>query len=195
MTLSLLLAAVAVLGLFGAMWVQVRAMRGDAAAFRRARRRSGLALLGLLLGIGLVHALATGTLRPRLFVPEEDGSWSIVSVDGRPVPGGAYTIGITDGKVSGGRDDCNYWGFSEPADASGERMIETTLAGCPEDDPVRKAYWALATAPAVRIELRPGGWLRIAARGHEAMLRRCEWMEAPLPEGTSGTGPQACVVR
>lgn len=192
--LTLLLAAAALIGLFWAMWVQLRAMKEDAATFRRRRRRAAFALAFLLLTIGLVQALATGTLRPRLFVPEEDGAWGIVSIDGVPVRNGAWTITITDGKIRGGRDDCNYWSFSEsPRGAPGERMIETTLVGCPEDDPVRKAYWTLANAPGTAIELRSEGWLRIKAQGHEAMLRRCEWVSDPLPPGS--TGPKVCVTR
>ena len=107
MTLTHLLIAAAMLGLVWAMWVQVRAMDEDSATFRRKRRRAAIVLAVLLLAIGIVQAVATGRLRPRLFVPEEDGSWGFVSIDGQPVPNGAYTIGVTDQKLSGGRDDCN----------------------------------------------------------------------------------------
>jgi hypothetical protein len=192
-TLTLILTAAAVLGFAWAMWVQVRWMKEDAATFRRKRKRAAFALAVLLLTIGLVQALATGTLRPRLFVPEEDGAWGMVSIDGMPVRNGAWTINVTDGKIKGGRDDCNYWSFEEEGDAAGERMIHTTLVACEEEDPMRKAYWTLANAPETGIELRSGGWLRIAAQGHQAMLRRCEWVDEPLPPGS--TGPKVCVTQ
>lgn len=121
-----------------------------------------------------------------------DGPWLAVAIDGRPVAAGEWRFGISDGKVSGGRDGCNDWGFGEPETKGGPRTIHSTLVGCPEDDPVRKAYWAMASAPEATLEQREDGALRIAARGHEALLRRCRWISQPMPPGVQGRGRRTC---
>lgn len=194
LTLLLILAAFFSLGV--ALWLQIRPLGEDADTFARRRRRTGIALALTLLALGVVHAVATGTLRPRLFAPKEDGSWAAVTIDGRPIASDAYNIGIRDRQVAGGRDDCNDWGYDDdPPNAAGERMINSTLVGCPEDDPVRQAYWTLVIAPDAIVELRADGMLRLAARGHEAIFRRCTWTEEPFPAGTSGSGRRLCITR
>ena len=67
-------------------------------------------------------------------------------------------------------------------------MIVSTLVGCPENDPVRRAYWALASADDATIALQGDGRLRVASRRHEAVLRRCRWTR-PGPRASA-----ACVV-
>jgi heat shock protein HslJ len=121
-----------------------------------------------------------------------DGAWLAVAIDGRPVAAGAWRFGISDGKVSGGRDGCNDWGYGEPETKGGPRTIHSTLVGCPEDDPVRKAYWAIASAPEATLDQRDDGVMRIAARGHEALLRRCRWISEPMPPGVEGRGRRTC---
>lgn len=193
MSLTLPLILIALLAFGAALWSQVRAFDDDQAAFQRRRRRTGIGLGVLLLTLGLGHALATGTLRPRLFAPEEDGGWGALRIDGRPVSSRDYTIFIRDGRVEAGRDGCNSWGYTDdPPGPYGERMIISTLVACPEDDPVRLGYYAVARSGA-KPELRPDGTLRLAAPGHEAFFRRCKWVEEPLPPGTSGSGPEICV--
>jgi hypothetical protein len=124
--------------------------------------------------------------------PDIDGPWNAVTIDGQAVPPREWRIGVEGGKVSGGRDGCNDWGYGEPEVKGGARTIVSTLVGCPEGDPVRKAYWAMAMAPEARLELLADGTLRIAARGHEAVLRRCRWVSEPLPPGVQGRGRRVC---
>lgn len=193
MGLTPILLLIAFGGLAAALWVQLRGFGLDRAAYRRRQARTGLALLGLLLGLGLVQAGQDSRIVQRLTAPEVDGAWAAVSIDGRPVSWREWRLSVTSGKVAGGRDGCNEWGFTEPEVEGGERMIDTTLVGCPEDDPVRKAYWTLALARNMSPRLRSDGSLRLAADGHEAIFRRCRWTEEPLPPGTSGTRPRACM--
>lgn len=116
-----------------------------------------------------------------LFGPEEDGSWAALSIDGRPVSGEDYQLSVDGRKVAGGRDGCNDWHFTGEPDAKGERMIFSTLQACPEDDPIRLAYNRLAWDQRARLTVRPDGTLRISARGHEALFRRCYWEVEKTP--------------
>lgn len=190
MSLTLALLLVGAAGLALACWAIVRGIGLDPAGYRRRQKQAGLGLAGLLLAILLVQAGHSLRVVQRLTAPEADGTWTAVTIDGRPVPALEYRIAVTGGKVSGGRGSCNDWGFDRPEVEGGPATITTTLAGCPEDDPVRKAYWALALGASP--ELREDGILRLAGRGHEALLRRCRRGNAPLPPGTSGTPPRAC---
>lgn len=177
MTLNLASILIALLAFAAAIGVQLRGFGDDPATFRRKRRRAAFALIGLLLLLGLVQYAVRGDLWWRLFGPEEDGSWGAVMIDGRRVSPSSWTYGIRDRMVRGGYDYCNSWSYSdEGPDRNGERMIHTTLVGCPEDDPLRRAYWSVTPA---RPKLRPDGSLRLAAGGHEVILRRCEWMPDP----------------
>lgn len=192
MTVALLIVAFG--GLGAALWALVRGFGLDPAAYRRRQSKVGLSLLGLLIGLGLVQAAHDGRIVERLTAPEVDGIWAAVSIDGRPVPWREWRFSVTRGKIAGGRDGCNDWGFDEPEVEGGERMIVTTLVECPEEDPVRKAYWALTAADPVAMELAKDATMRLAGGGHEAILRRCRWMNEKLPPGTSGTGPRVCSV-
>jgi heat shock protein HslJ len=191
-TLALLLVALGGLGV--AIWAQIQGFGLDRAAYRRRQSKAGLSLLGLLIGLGLLEVAHEGRIIQRLTAPEVDGAWAVLSIDGRPVPWREWRISVARGKVAGGRDGCNDWGFDKPEVEGGERTITTTLVGCPEEDPMRKAYWALALADPVSLQLGKDGILRLAGRGHEAVLRRCRWVNEPLPPGTSGTEPRVCAV-
>jgi hypothetical protein len=193
MSLTPILLLIAFAGLAAALWVQLRGFGLDRAAYRRRQAGTGMALLGLLLGLGLVQAGHDSRIVQRLTAPEVDGAWAALSIDGRPAQWREWRISVSGGKVAGGRDGCNDWGFDEPEVEGGERTITTTLVGCPEDDPVRKAYWILALDRSISPQLRSDGRLRLAAGGHEAIFRRCRWTEEPLPPGTSATRPRACV--
>jgi hypothetical protein len=192
MSLTPILLLVAFGGLAAALWRLLRGFGLGPAAYRRLQARTGLALLGLLIALGLVQAGHDLRIVRRLTAPEVDGAWAAVSIDGRAVSWREWRIAVTDGKVAGGRDGCNEWGFDEPEVEGGERTITTTLAGCPEDDPVRKAYWLLAIARDTSPRLRGDGSLRLSAGRHEAIFRRCRWTEEPLPPGMSGTKPRVC---
>lgn len=194
MSLTPVLILVAFAGLGAASWALAQGFGLEWAAYRRRQSRVALSLLALLIGLGLVHAAHEGRIVQRLTAPEVDGAWAAVSIDGRPVSWREWRISVARGKVAGGRDGCNDWGFDEPEVEGGERTIITTLVGCAEDDPVRKAYWALTLADPASLELRTDGKLRIVAAGHEALLRRCRWVSEPLPPGTSGTGPRVCAI-
>lgn len=119
---------------------------------------------------GAFHVAARGAPRPATL--EVDGNWSAVAIDGRPAPVG-YRLAIENGRVQGGRDACNDWGYQE--DGRGGRLIVSTLVGCPEEDPVRRAFWVMASATDASIALQGDGTLRVAAGGHEAVWQRCRW--------------------
>lgn len=195
MSLTPILLLIAFAGLAAALWVLLRGFGLDQTAYRRRQARIALALLALLLALGMVQAGNDFRIVQRLTAPEVDGAWAAVSIDGRPVSWREWRISVTGGKVAGGRDGCNDWGFDEPEVEGGERMIVTTLVGCPEDDPVRKAYWTVAIERNVPPELLGDGSLRLAAGGHQAIFRRCRWTEVPLPPGTSGTNPRICALQ
>ena len=192
MSLSLLLLLIGAAGLAAACWAIARGSGLGSAAYRRRQKQAGLGLGALLLTIGLVQAVHGLRVVQRLTAPEVDGSWAAESIDGRAVPWREWRIAVEGGKVAGGRDGCNDWGFDKPEVEGGPRTIVSTLVGCPEDDPVRRAYWALALAEEASLDLREDGSLRLAGRGHEAVLRRCRWVDEPLPPGTSGTAPRVC---
>jgi hypothetical protein len=159
--------------------------------FARRRRRAALGLAVLMVLLGLVHGLSSGWLQQRLFPPKEDGSWGAVSIDGQLVSPREYYLGIRKRKVTGGRDGCNFWSFEEASgQADGERGINTTLVGC-EESAASRGYWAVASAPSVRMRLRPDGVLEMAALGHHALLRRCSWAKDP---NNAGSG-KVCVVK
>ena len=157
---------------------------------RRQRLSTAIALTFLMAALVMMALGFSGARRPQdlweaIFAPETDGSWTAVRIDGRPIEPERYRIGVSAGKVSGGRDDCNDWAYEGEPDEKGEQMINTTLVGCPEGDPMREAYWALVYDP--KIELNPDGKLRVQGQGHEAILIRCQWqrVQETLPGGGS----------
>lgn len=193
MSLTAVSVLIALTGFFAALAVQLRSFTDDQVAFARRRKRAALSFGALLFILGFIHAYAIGLVRIG-FGPEEDGSWGAISIDGRPVSSRDYTVFIRDGRVEAGRDGCNSWGYTDdPPGPNGERMILSTLVACYDDDPARKGYYAVARSKAVT-ELR-GDLLRLSARGHEAIFRRCTWVEEPLPTGTSGSGSEICVAK
>lgn len=86
-----------------------------------------------------------------IFAAPEDGSWTAISIDGKPVEPERYRISIGNGEVTGGRDDCNDWSYDEEEAKDGNRMIISTLVGCPEGDPLREAYWSIVADPFVEL--------------------------------------------
>jgi hypothetical protein len=193
MSFTLILVLTALVGLLAALGVLARGLSSGAASYRRAQKQAGLGLAGLLLGLGIVQIGQTERVVQRLTAPEADGSWTAVTIDGRAVAPGAWRLSVERGRVSGGRDDCNDWGYQE-AEEGRSRLIVSTLVGCREDDPVRRAYWAMATAEDAALMLGGDGTLRLAARGHEGLFRRCRWMREPPPPGSRSSGRQICAV-
>lgn len=155
-------------------------------------QRVGLRLVALLLAIafllGLFSTFQSSRAMQRwmnLFGPEENGSWSALNIDGRPVSGDDYRVSIDGRKVAGGRDGCNEWSYQEESGPNGARMIVSTLQECSEDDLVRFAYYALAYDQRTRLSLHSDGTLRLAARGHEGLFRRCYWGVERTPTSTA----------
>jgi hypothetical protein len=148
-------------------------------ARRESKRDWRIGVVAALL-IGALLLAAFGVLDPSgrwrpwsaWLAPEEDGSWLAVTIDRYRVEGQGYRVSVSDGKIAGGRDACNDWAYAAP-DPNGMAMIDTTLVGCPEDDPLREIYWRLTCEG--RITLRADGRLRLSVAGHEAVFRRCEW--------------------
>lgn len=164
--------------------------RGRPAGARVSRDKLSIAVvLVLLAAVAAMVALSlSGHRSPAdfwhsLFGPEEDGSWTAIRIDGKPVEPERYRISIGNGEVTGGRDDCNDWSYEQERAKNGDRMIVSTLVGCPEGDPMRKAYWALVSDP--EVELRRDGRLRVSGQGHEMVAIRCKWQRVreTLPGG------------
>ena len=187
MSLDLALLLVGLTGLGIAVWSQVRALDAGEAEFRRRRKRSGIALGGLVLLLGAGVFVSSGVPADWLLAEKEDGGWGGVSIDGRPVSAADYRISVKRGRITGGRDGCNDWHYTDdPPAPDGGRMIFSTLVACPEDDPLRRAYYRLRAEGVP--QLRPDGSLRLAAGGHEALFRRCRWLREP------GSGMRVCAL-
>ncbi len=123
---------------------------------------------GALLAIASLAGIGPDDLRAKLFAHAEDGSWSVVTIDGQTLPKTEYLIAIQEGRVRGGRDGCNNWSYETP----GSGWIVSDLQECPES-PVTAAYRKIVRNPAFM--LTGDHRLRITGRGHTADLRRCKW--------------------
>jgi hypothetical protein len=141
----------------------------------RALLAVGLLLFALVVAIiGLADPRGRFRLGPSLFGPKEDGDWAALSIDGKAVPPFEFRVAVRDGRVAGGRDGCNDWAYASEPDARGERMIETTLQACPENE-LSRAYHIIAYDSEAR--LLPDGRLELAGRGHRAIFARCRWKD------------------
>lgn len=115
--------------------------------------------------------------------PRLDGLWEATSIDGKPVPADRFLLRLRNGRVVGGRDGCNSWGYDEtvPPAPDGSRTIVSDLMGCPAI-PQRPAYWrALGNGNVVPALRRPDSQLRIAAGGAEILARRAPEKRPPGP--------------
>jgi hypothetical protein len=98
-----------------------------------------------------------------------DGIWLMDSADGRKVVPTHYWVQVSGGAVTGGYDDCNWWGRTT---YRGEAAVESTAVGCP-DEPIRSAYQAaLMRQPVPKVELQGDGSIKVALGGHELVFRR-----------------------
>lgn len=164
-----------------------------------ATKRRGIILLVMLLGAALVLTVL-GLVDPRvqihpwhsLFGPREHGNWAAVSIDGRKVSPRDYRVAVFNSKVVGGRDGCNDWSYASAADASGERMVESTMALFPENE---KGRVLRVLAYASKVELLPDGELRLTARGHRAIFARCRWKNVKESGPGSTSKSTQCLIR
>jgi hypothetical protein len=97
-----------------------------------------------------------------------DGVWVAETIDGRGVGRTRYTINVAEGRVTGGHDGCNGWGYEM---YQGQRTVNSTLIGCPPD-PLHEGYWAVVRPEPWTARLLRDGRLEASARGHRAVLRR-----------------------
>lgn len=97
-----------------------------------------------------------------------DGVWVAETIDGRSVGRTRYVINVAEGRVTGGHDGCNGWGFEM---YQGERTVNSTLIGCPPD-PLHQGYWAVVRPEPWTARLLENGRLEASAPGHRVVLRR-----------------------
>ena len=137
---------------------------------------------GALLALASLAGMCPNDLRAKLSAHAEDGSWSVMTIDGQTLPKTGYLIAIQEGRIRGGRDGCNMWSYETP----GSDRIVSDLQGCPQS-PVTAAYREIVRNPAFMLT---GDYrLRITGRGHTADLRRCKWrtVRRVSPDGVSET--------
>ena len=97
-----------------------------------------------------------------------DGAWVAETIDGRSVGRTRYTLNIAEGRVTGGHDGCNGWGYQWE---QGQRTISSTLIGCPPD-PLQQAYWAVVQPEPWTARLLDDGRLEAWATSHRVVFRR-----------------------
>ncbi len=83
--------------------------------------------------------------------------WASATIDGAPRPD--FTLVTRGGEIVGGHDGCNGWGRSDQPG-----LITIDLQECPPD-PVRDAYWKLATGEGATFS-RDGSRLVARNAGH-----------------------------
>lgn len=97
-----------------------------------------------------------------------DGAWVAETIDGRGVGRTRYTLNIAEGRVTGGHDGCNGWGYQWE---QGQRTVVSTLIGCPPD-PLQQAYWAVVHPEPWTARLLEDGRLEASTPGHRVVFRR-----------------------
>ena len=102
-----------------------------------------------------------------------DGMWNVTAISGQPVPEGAFLLRVRGGRVSGGRDGCNAWGFdaTRPPAADGTRMIISDAQEC-SPTPQLRGYWRALGNGNAPLRRTGSGELRIRAGGDEIIARR-----------------------
>ncbi|KLI62940.1 hypothetical protein [Aurantiacibacter marinus] len=101
----------------------------------------------------------------------ERGTWRAIMIGGLDVAAERMSIAVADGEIRGGRDGCNYWGYSgAPDPETGERMISSTMAAC-EETPALQAYDAIGHYRA-ELQLVSADRLEVSYRGVTGIFRR-----------------------
>ena len=103
----------------------------------------------------------------------EDGTWRLVRVAGEPIYE-RYEIAVRFGRIEGGYDGCNAWGFSDQRDDFGNRLIVSDAQGC-DPKPFDGVYNALRNAEA-----------RTDGRTPEALQRKLGELEIVLDRVEEG---------
>jgi hypothetical protein len=101
-----------------------------------------------------------------------DGMWTVTTISGQEVPPGKFLLRVRDGRVTGGRDGCNSWGFDAtraPA-PDGTRMIISDAQEC-SPTPQLRGYWRALGNGNAPLRTTEGGELRIRAGGDEIIAR------------------------
>jgi hypothetical protein len=128
-----------------------------------------------LLLLVLTSAAACGGLSPEESAQRGhyDGLWTVVSISGKAAPADRFLIRVREGKVTGGRDGCNSWGFDAtvPPAPDGARMIISDAQEC-APTPVMRAYWRAIGNGNVPPRLTPTGELQLRAAGEEIIAER-----------------------
>ncbi len=101
----------------------------------------------------------------------ERGTWRAITIGGLDVADERMSIAVADGEIRGGRDGCNYWGYSgAPDPETGDREITSTLAAC-EETPALQAYDAIGHYRA-DLRLVSEDRLEVSYRGVSGIFRR-----------------------
>ena len=101
-----------------------------------------------------------------------DGLWSVTTISGVEVPAEKFLLRIRDGRVVGGRDGCNSWGFDatqKPA-PDGTRMIVSDAQEC-APTPQLRSYWRALGNGNAPVRIAANGELNIRAGGDEIVAR------------------------
>lgn len=106
-----------------------------------------------------------------------DGLWQVEEINGSK-PSANFLLRIRGGRVVGGRDDCNSWGFDEtqPPAPDGARTILSDAQGCPRTRE-RNAYWRALGNGNVRPALTEDRKLKLKVGEDEVVA-------VPMPRAT-----------
>ena len=118
-----------------------------------------------------VSGCGGGTIAPNTLAGT---SWTIVSVNGRAVPGGGdYYIQFSDGRLSA-KFGCNGMGgaYSLNGDHLSAPNLEQTLIGCPEPAATFESQGSAILRSNVRVEKIGGERLRLVSEAGTIDLRR-----------------------
>ena len=113
-----------------------------------------------------------------------DGLWRAERIDGDPVGRTEFLIRVRGGRVVGGKDGCNGWGFdqSRPPEPNGSRLVVSTCMGCPGIPKISEYWRAIGNGNVIPV-LTDQDQLRLRAGGHEILARRHERALRPEKSG------------
>ena len=118
-----------------------------------------------------VSGCGGGTIAPNTLAGT---SWSVVSVNGRPVPGGSdYYVQFSDRTLSA-KFGCNAMGgaYAVNGDHLSVANLEQTLMGCPEPAATFESQGSAVLRSNVRVEKIGGERLRLVSEAGTIELRR-----------------------